>query len=278
MTARTGSRRTLGWFLYQPYKCLVFAPLAGVLTGLFATVAVVVGTLVNGRWASRLGGVPWARLIAWVTPMLVTVRGRELVDPGQSYVVVANHQSHYDVFVVYGWLGLDFKWVMKQELRHVPGIGLGCEKVGHIFIDRSDHAAAVASIERAKAKIAGGTSVFFFPEGTRGSGGALGPFKKGAFRLALDLGLPILPVTILGTDRVLPARTFDLMPGRATLVIHPAIPTDGCDPEDLEALMARTRAVIAAGLEGGSRQGVAEAGATRSRGASQRRISSSPST
>ncbi len=70
--------------------------------------------------------------------MLVKVHGRENINPQQSYVIVSNHQSHYDVFVLYGWLGIDFKWVMKQELRKVPGLGIGCEKVGHIFIDRSN--------------------------------------------------------------------------------------------------------------------------------------------
>ena len=79
-------------------------------------------------------GIVWSRFNAWITPMLVTTRGLEKIDRKQSYVVVSNHQSQYDIFVLYGWLGIDFKWVMKQELRKIPGLGIACEKIGHIFI------------------------------------------------------------------------------------------------------------------------------------------------
>ena len=95
--------------------------------------------------------------------MSVNVTGRENIDPQQSYVVVANHQSLYDVFVLYGFLGIDFKWVMKQEMRSVPGLGIGCERMGHIFVDRSNVQAAMASIKAAESKIRNGTSVVFFP-------------------------------------------------------------------------------------------------------------------
>ncbi len=148
--------------------------------------------------------------MAWVTPMRVSVEGRENLDPKQSYVLVSNHQSQYDIFLLYGWLGVDFKWVMKKELRKVLGIGVACDRLGHIFIDRSNHAAALATLETAKERIVDGTSVIFFPEGTRSRDGQLKKFKKGAFRMAVDLGLPILPLTVTGTRDVLPAGTSDL--------------------------------------------------------------------
>ena len=85
----------------------------------------------------------------------------------QSYVIVSNHQSQYDILLMYGWLGTDFRWVMKKELRRVPVLGLACEKLGHIYVDRSDSAAAVASLNAARKKLVNGTSVVFFPEGTR---------------------------------------------------------------------------------------------------------------
>jgi 1-acyl-sn-glycerol-3-phosphate acyltransferase len=189
--------------------------------------------------------------MAWVTPMRVQVEGREHIDPTQSYVLVSNHQSQYDIFVLYGWLGVDFKWVMKKELRNVLGIGVACERLGHIYIDRSNRAAAVATLERAKNTITDGTSVVFFPEGTRSRSGKLKPFKKGAFRMALDLGLPILPLTIVGTRDVLPAGTSDLMPGSARLVIHPPVPVKGRTVEDCDRLSAEVRAVIASSLPDG---------------------------
>jgi 1-acyl-sn-glycerol-3-phosphate acyltransferase len=186
--------------------------------------------------------------MAWITPMKVAVEGRDNVDGGQSYVIVSNHQSQYDVFVLYGWLEVDFKWVMKKELRAVPGIGVACDRLGHIYIDRSSHAAAMEALERAKRRIVDGTSVLFFPEGTRSRDGRLKRFKKGAFRMALDLGLPVLPVTVAGTRDVLPPNSIDLRPGSARLVIHPPVSAEALASEDLAEVMDRVRGTIASAL------------------------------
>ena len=233
-----------GWMLYQPYKLLVWAPFLALTTLFFGTATIVLSVFLPSRWVSLICGTTWSRLNAWVTPMPVTVTGRENIDPQQSYVVVANHQSFYDIFVLYGFLGIDFKWVMKQEMRSIPGLGIGCEKVGHIFIDRSDHKAALASIASAQSKIVNGTSVVFFPEGTRSRDGTLLKFKKGAFRFALDLNLPILPVTIVGTEDVLPADSVDLLPGKVRLIIDQPIPVDGMRVKDVPRLMEQVRSVF----------------------------------
>jgi 1-acyl-sn-glycerol-3-phosphate acyltransferase len=241
-------RHGLGWLVYQPYKYLVVAPALVLVTAFFATLALVLSLFTSSREASRLAGVRWARVMAWVTPMRVEVEGRENIDSRQSYVLVSNHQSQYDIFMLYGWLGVDFKWVMKQELRKVLGIGVACERLGHIFIDRSNHAAAIATLQAARTKIVDGTSVIFFPEGTRSRDGQLLPFKRGAFRMAVDLGLPILPLTATGTRDVLPANTSDLMPGSARLIIHEPISIEGVTVEDLQELSDRVREVIASSL------------------------------
>ena len=236
--------------LYQPYKYLIFAPFLLVSTlcfGFLAVVLLFVGF--SPRFVSDLCGARWSRLNSRMTPMFVSVQGRENIDPEQSYVIASNHQSHYDVFVLYGWLGVDFKWVMKQELRKITALGVACEKLGHIFIDRSNKQAALDSLNEAKKKITGGTSVLFFPEGTRSETEEMGEFKKGAFRMALDLETPILPITILGTGKVLPPHTTNLLPGRATLIIHPPISIEGYDLEDIEKLMDVTRAVIQVGID-----------------------------
>lgn len=240
--------RTVLWWLYQPYKWLVFTPVLLLLTAGFAVAAVVLAAFASPRRAAQLTGVPWARALAALIPMRVEVEGREHVDAAQSYVLVSNHQSQSDVLVLYGWLGIDFKWVMKQELRKVPGIGVACARLGHIFIDRSNHAAAVATLEAARNTIVDGTSVIFFPEGTRSRNGKLLQFKKGAFRMALDLGLPILPLTVTGARDVLPAGTTNLMPGSARLTIHPPIPVEGLTRDDCAALVDEVRSVIASSL------------------------------
>jgi 1-acyl-sn-glycerol-3-phosphate acyltransferase len=241
-------RRNLGWWLYQPYKYLVMVPVVVVVTAVFAVVAVSLIAVAKPRTVARLTAVPWARILAWMTPVRVAVEGRDNMDRHRSYVLVSNHQSQYDILVLYGWLGVDFKWVMKQELRRVPGIGIACERLGHIFIDRSDHAAALASLGAAQAKIVDGTSVIFFPEGTRSRSGQLLPFKRGAFRMAVDLGLPILPLTVTGTRDVLPADTSDLMPGSVRLVIHPPVQVTGLTHDDCADLTAEVRRVIASAL------------------------------
>ena len=237
--------------LYQPYKWLVVIPFLLLSTLIMGAVAIVIATTVSPRVASAMCGVWWSRLNSFVTPMLVSVRGRHHIDKKQSYVIVSNHLSHYDIFVIYGWLGIDFKWVMKKELRNLPALGAACEKLGHIYIDRSDRDTAIASLAAAKKKIVNGTSILFFPEGTRSTSGEMRQFKKGAFVMALDLGIPILPITILHTDKILPPRTMELFPGRASMLIHEPIDVSEYGTERLGELMTAVREVIRAGMDSG---------------------------
>jgi len=249
MNSHVGMRerrpRPWWWWLYQPYKWLVVGPVLAISTLVFGGNAVALSRVLTPRRVGALCGVAWARLNARVTPMAVEVVGRAHLEHGRSYVVASNHQSLYDILLVYGWLGIDFRWVMKAELRKVPGLGAACERLGHIFVDRSSPRAALETLETARRRIAEGASVLFFPEGTRSPDGALGPFKRGAFRMALDLGLPILPVTIIGTRRILPPGSRDLRPGRARLIIHPPIETAGWSADRLPELIERAREAIA---------------------------------
>lgn len=235
--------------LYQPYKWLILTPIYVVSTIFFGGLAVVLCMFLNPRVPSYLCGAGWARLNGWLTPMFVRITGREFIDRSQSYVIISNHQSQYDIFVLYGWLGIDFKWVMKIELRRTPFIGVACEKLGHIFIDRSDRKAAVRTINAAKEKITGGTSVLFFPEGTRSRTGRLNAFKKGGFKMALDLELPILPITIRGTRSILPPDTFDIFPGKVDLIIHPPVETTGYRDDNLKELIEEVRGIVKSPLE-----------------------------
>ncbi len=128
-------------------------------------------------------------------------------------------------------------------------LGLACDKLGHIYVDRSNREAALKSIQAAKSRMADGTSVLFFPEGTRSRDGRLRDFKKGAFHFALDLQLPLLPITINGTRAILPSDTLDLFPGRATMKIHAPIGTEGYTRRNINELAARVRQSITAGLD-----------------------------
>ncbi len=235
--------------LYQPYKWLVYLPLLALSTCFFVGLGVVLIFLSGDRMANRIAGVWWSHFNAFITPMRVTVIGRENIARDQSYIVCSNHQSSYDIFVLFGWLGIDLKWVIKKELKKYPVFGYATEKGGNIIIDRSNPKEAYESLERARQKIKGGTSIIMLPEGTRSRSGELGEFKRGAFVLARDLDLPILPVTITGTRKILPPKTLDLFPGRATMRIHAPVGIEKYDDDEIDRLMADVREIIRKGLE-----------------------------
>ncbi len=232
------------WLLYQPYKWLIFVPILGLSAAFFSILAVTLGVLINARTGSLVGGISWSRLCSALTPMWVKTHGLENIDRKQSYVVVSNHQSHFDIFVVYGWLFMDLKWVMKQELRKVPFIGWACDKLDFIYVDRSDNQKAIESINAAKSKIVNGTSIMFFPEGTRSKNGEIGRFKKGAFKVAMDLNLPILPMTVKGTRKILPSGSFNLLPGKAELVVHKPFSLNGVSESELPGVIEQCRETI----------------------------------
>lgn len=232
--------RTASAALYKTvlrlHKWLVVIPFLGISTFIACSSAIVFSMFGHPEFASRTFIVSWAKLNLLVSFVGVDVEGREKIVPGQSYVIVSNHQSLYDIYVLYAYTGLDAKWVMKKELRAIPVFGLAAEMMGHIIIDRSSPEQAIETINLAKQRIRNGISVVFFAEGTRSRDGNLLPFKKGAFRLALDLGLPILPISIHGSRNVLPSDTMELTPGRIRMVIHDPIPVDS-EPNDGNAVM-----------------------------------------
>lgn len=241
-------RNRLLWLLYQPYKWLVFLPLFVLSTCFFVGLGVIIIFLCDDYAANRTTGVWWSRFNSYITPMRVKVLGRENIARGQSYVVVSNHQSSYDIFVLFGWLGIDLKWVIKAELRKYPVFGYAAEKGGNIIIDRSNPREAYRSLQKARQKVVNGTSVIMLPEGTRSRDGRLGEFKKGAFWLARELDLPILPVSIVGTREILPPKTLDLFPGRAVMRVHPPVDIGKYEGEPLEKLIADVREIIYKGV------------------------------
>ncbi|MDT8438014.1 MAG: lysophospholipid acyltransferase family protein [Wenzhouxiangellaceae bacterium] len=237
------------WRVYPLWQWLVLIPAAVLVTilGWFFTVLVSLAgrpDIANTQVAAR-----WARVIAWLTPMPVEVLGREHIQPGQSYVVVANHLSQYDIPLVYGYSGLDLRWVIKAELGRIPFVAHGCRAIGHIFIERGNPEQARQAINDAVARLQPGTGVLFFAEGTRSRSGELMPFRKGAFRVAADRGLPVLPVTVLGTWQILRPGSLKIRPGPARLVFHaPIEPVRGSADEAATDLSRRTHAVIASEL------------------------------
>lgn len=239
----------LSW-LHKLWLLLVFAPLTLLWTMFVVLTAVALRLLCGERRAGAWVAPLWTRVLTTMLPMRVSIHGRDSIDRQRAYVVVANHASQLDILALYGRLGLDLRWIVKQEIRRLPLIGWGCRVVGHVFVDRHDREAAIASINQAVLRLEPGEGMLFFPEGTRSKSGELMAFKSGAFRTALRLNMPILPVSIAGAWEMM--RPGQRLPGFGTvqLQIHPAIETSGLadHSEQARELMLQARSSIAAGI------------------------------
>jgi 1-acyl-sn-glycerol-3-phosphate acyltransferase len=234
-------------FFYRIYQIFIMIPLIVVLT-IVTSIVVIIGTLLfGGRWWGYYPAMLWARIFTWLTFVTVTVKGRENINQGTSYVFVANHQGAYDIFAVYGWLGHNFKWMMKKSLEAIPFVGFACKRAGHIYVDKSSPAAVRHTMETAEKQLAGGMSVVVFPEGARTLDGKMHAFKRGAFMLATEFNLPVVPLTIDGSFGVMRRGTYWPRPGHITLTIHKPIvaPADG---HQLATLMDESHYVIAHSL------------------------------
>lgn len=233
--------------LYQPYKWFFFFPFLILNTTFFSLIGIFLSFF--NQKAGGYCGVLWARLNMIVTPVFLKISGKEHIQKNTSYIIVLNHQSYYDIFLIYAWVGIDIKWIMKQELRKIPVFGFCCEMVGHIFIDRSNSQVAIESMNKVKQKLVSGTSVVIFPEGTRSKTKEVGAFKRGAFRLAFDIGLPILPITLIGEKGILPYNLFNLLPGKAKMIIHEPIYVNKYSLEEINTLMKDVGNIIAGPLK-----------------------------
>lgn len=209
--------------LYYIYQICIALPILAILTIITALVTTI-GSLLGGAhiWGYYPGKI-WSRLICILLLISVKVNGREKLHKRTSYVFVPNHQGAFDIFLIYGYLGRNFKWMMKKSLRKIPLVGKACQSAGHIFVDRSGPKRVLETIRKAKTSLTNGVSLVVFPEGARTFTGHMGYFKKGAFQLADDLQLPVVPVTIDGSFEILPRTGKWIHRYRMILTIHEPI-------------------------------------------------------
>jgi 1-acyl-sn-glycerol-3-phosphate acyltransferase len=219
---------------------------------------IVLGTLsitsslfeTSGRfahWCART----WSRLILVTTGVHVDVSGRERLDANRAYVFVANHQSIYDIPIVFWSLSYQIRIIAKESLGRFPFLGWHLRRTGHMLVDRRrpDRAALFG---RASTLMKQGLSLIVFPEGTRSRDGRVAAFKGGSFYLALEAGLPVVPISIVGSRHVMLKGRLAAYPGHVKLIVHEPIDTSALaatDPRAARAFAARVREVIAPDAE-----------------------------
>lgn len=234
-------------FFYRIYQFLIMLPVLLTATILAAVTTAIGSILFGGKWWGYWPAHLWARLFCIMSFVRVTVTGSENISKGTSYVFVANHQGAYDIFSIYGYLGHNFKWMMKKSLERIPLVGYSCRKAGHIFVDNHSPAAIRQTMQAAERQLADGMSVVVFPEGSRTLDGHVHAFRRGAYTLAVEFGLPVVPLTIDGAYDVMPRTAILPRPGHIKLTIHRPIeaPAEG---HDLKSLMDQSRQSIISAL------------------------------
>lgn len=219
--------------LYKIYAHTIALLLFVVITVVTALAVIVAVLLGDHRVVPRYAPKWWAQLTLWLFLLPVHVDGREQLDLQQSYVFVANHQGYFDIFLIYAHLTHDFRWMMKEYLRKIPLVGRACALCGHIYVD-DNRAALSHALRQAQDTLRGGTSMVIFPEGTRTPDGRMQPFRKGAFTLAAQIGLPIVPLTINGSYHIFSRHARSVSRAPLSLTIHPPI-----TPEQQRGLTTR---------------------------------------
>ncbi|MDR1516518.1 MAG: 1-acyl-sn-glycerol-3-phosphate acyltransferase [Dysgonamonadaceae bacterium] len=232
-------------FLYQ---VLIFIPVFVLLTILTAITVMIMSPIFGNKIWGYHPPKWWSRLTCYLALCRVKRRKLGRLNPNQSYVFVGNHQGAFDIFLVYGFLNQNIKWVQKQSLRKLPFVGKASEIAGHVFVDNSSVAARKRTIEKAEEEVTNGVSIMMFPEGSRSKTGKLDKFKRGAYLIALDMKLPIVPLTLNGPFDVLKIHAALIQPGKLELIIHEPIPTDGLTEKDIPALMEQTKETIHSAL------------------------------
>ena len=250
--------KTILNILYKVYSFTIALPIFVVITIFVASSVIIASFFGDTDVVAYYLPKFWSKCAFWLFFLRVKVEGRENIKKDESYVFLANHQGYYDIFLAYGYLGHNFKWMMKEYLKKIPFVGYACEKSKHIYLPDGISGIAKA-VQQARETLQGGMSMIIFPEGTRTRTGKMSPFKRGSFMLANEIGLPIVPMTINGSFDVFSRinGSFDVFSrndksvnlGTVTLTIHKPITAEERQGKQTKVVMQEVFDIINGGLD-----------------------------
>ena len=185
----------------------------------------------------------WSWLILKTTGVHVEVDGLERLDRSRSYVFASNHQSIYDIPILFASLPFQLRILAKESLGRIPFMGWHLQRTGHVLVDRSNPGAGV--VRKMKRLVDEGHSLIVFPEGTRSTDGSVGRFKGGSFIIALQSGLPVVPISVIGSRHVMFRGEVMVRPGRVRVIVHEPIETRSVPREAVREFASSVREVVA---------------------------------
>ena len=230
-------------------RLIFFIPVLVISTTVSALMALIGGIFNHySKYATAVFRT-WARSLVWAAGIKLEVTGLENVEPDESYILIANHQSHMDIPVLTWGLPIPQRIIAKKELFKIPFLGWGMKAVGMLSIDRSNRKQSFETLKEAEEIIKTyRLSILAFPEGTRSDDGNIHPCKKGPFVLAINTGLPLLPVSVSGTRKIIPKGKISLRAGRVKVHIHPPVATKNLNLGDRNKLVEKVQSIIEKGF------------------------------
>jgi 1-acyl-sn-glycerol-3-phosphate acyltransferase len=227
----------------------VLIPVIGFGTIVLGTMSLVAGLFDRSGNAAHRCAQWWARFILFTSGVRIDRRGAPLPPEGESCLFVANHASFYDVPIMFTAVPRQLRIMAKATLGYIPFIGWHLHRSGHVLVDRRSPGAAI--FKRMQRMARSGASLIVFPEAARTDDGRLMKFKAGIFLLAIEHGLPIVPISVAGSRQVMPKGRLMVHPATVVVTVHEPISTVGMNREDARPLAERVRGIVGSAVPGG---------------------------
>ncbi len=226
------------------FRSALLVTLGVAVTAFFSFWSIVFSFFANAENNVHKVAKIWGKILLMISNTKVQVIGKENILRGKPQVFMANHQSDFDILITLAYVPGQFRWIAKKELFAIPVFGRAMKGAGYIEIDRQNHEKALLSLDQAALRIREGKSVMTFPEGTRSRDGEIKAFKQGTFYLAIQSGVPIVPISIIGSGEIMPKGSLKVKPGKIKLVIDKPIDVKGYTLENRQQLIDRVRQII----------------------------------